>query len=112
VSAQTAERETRSVPPTVARVRDALRVLATAYEQAVVTHDARSITVYANNLAPIELEWLVKGIQPGTVEAYGETQWLFTGTILGQLIRVYVRRTAGGRAEALARRIQSPARAR
>lgn len=104
------EREVRTVPPEVARVRDAIRVLAHAYEQSHVTYTASAIAAYANELAPIELEWLVAGIQPGTVEAYGDTQWLFTGTILGQLIRVYVRR--GGRADVLAHRVQRPVRAR
>lgn len=111
-SVQLAEvgREVRTVPPEVARVRDAIRVLAHAYAESLVTYSTSAITVYANELEPVELEWLVAGIQPGTVEPYGETQWQFTGTVLGQLIRVYVRR--GSRADVLARRVQSPVRAR
>lgn len=86
------------IPPERARVRDALRVLAYAIEQGWATIRPTMVEVYASDLAPVELRWLVTGIEPTQTRTdLVAGRITIEGDLIGQLIRVHVPQKTGAR---------------
>ena len=74
----------------------ALRVLAEAVKQGLVMDRPRGVIVYGRGLAPVELRWLVEGMDTVTVKplatpgVQGEEREI-VGYVLGRVYRIEVR---------------------
>lgn len=86
------------IPVERARVRDALRVLAYAVEQGWTIVRPTMVEVFATDLAPVELRWLVAGIEPTQTRTdLVAGRVTIEGDLIGQLIRVHLPSKAGTR---------------
>lgn len=64
-------------------VASALRVLAVAAEQELITSGPKELLVYARTLAPIEQRWLVDGMDSTKLDGFD-----VVGYLVGRVVRV------------------------
>lgn len=83
--------------PTTNQTATALRVLASAYQRDLVISRVSGVAIYAGKLGPIELRWIVEGLETPTVHPLavisedGEDREI-VGYLLGRVYRVYIQK--------------------